>query len=79
MPTELIDLCYVDKTALIRMTLISIKLIKFSLRYYSLKWTRINGQNFWNNLIITTVFLNEVIIYRNYPVPKCLRKQEIMN
>ena len=37
MPTELIDLYYVDKSALIRMSFISIKLNKYSLRYYSLK------------------------------------------
>ena len=34
------------------MALISIKLKKYSLRYYSLKQTHKNGQNFWNNLII---------------------------
>ena len=36
-PTELFDLCYVGKSALIRMVLISIKLNKYSLKYYSLK------------------------------------------
>ena len=36
MPSELIDLCYVGKSAPIRMTIISIKLNKYSLRYYSL-------------------------------------------
>ena len=37
MSTELIDLCYVGKSALIRMAFISIELIKYSLRYYCLK------------------------------------------
>ena len=35
MPTELIDSCYVGKSALIRMAPIPIKLNKYSLRYYS--------------------------------------------
>ena len=37
MSTELIDLCFVGKSALIQIALISIKLNKYSLRYYSLK------------------------------------------
>ena len=41
MLTELIDLCYVDKSALIRMALISIKLNKYSLRYYSLNCNKL--------------------------------------
>ena len=39
MQTELIDLCYVGTSALIQMALISIKLNKYSLRYYSLKYS----------------------------------------
>ena len=71
MPTEVIDLCYVNRSAQVRMALISIELNKYSLRYYSLKYTHKNGQNFWNNLILcfvskmdgsnTVAFCNSVI------------------
>ena len=36
-PNFYADLCYVGKSALIRMGLISIKMNKYSMRYYSLK------------------------------------------
>ena len=58
MPTELIDFCYVGKNALIRMALISIKLNKYLLIYYILKYTHKNGQNFWNNLMFSLNYLN---------------------
>ena len=57
MPTDLIDLCDVGKGAPIQMTRISIKLNKYSLRYYSLKSTHKNGHNFWNNLITYVLLL----------------------
>ena len=38
-----------------------IKLNKYSLRHYSLKWTHKNGQNFWNNLILYIIRLWNII------------------